>query len=658
MAIYLGNQRVSPSLLNIITRTITQDASGNTISDVIQETAVTHEDPANRTEDLPVITNEWSRPSTWPNIDNLPVLTEGLYLTYDNTSAVDYKWAAFRVIMNTGNVIIEQGHLNGSNFVRDATWTVASNTVKEINYSSSAYEYVIFKITPASTNHILEFYFNQVAQASVGTLVLKPQQSQRCLERRGWLPYFRYATGSGDNYRYCTEWIERDCVQFGDSVTSLAALWYRGRSLQKIEFGNWTGANCNITSLASAFEQCNVIEKIDLSQWITTNWHVTTINSMFYCCYNMKICILPFDTTSWGSGSGRTLTLSSTWCNCHTLENLDLSSWNMTGINVTTLYSTWQSCYHLKSLNVKNWDTSSWVVTSLYCTFYYCRRLVDIDLSGWDTSKWVPTRMDNMFLHNHLRHDFNDIKYWDTSKWKIAQFNDAFGSCYTVQELDLSNWDVSGWVVTTLSNTFGSMYSVRHIRVGNWNTTNWKVTNINYLCCNDYNLEELECLNWNTSNWPVTNGPYAMFQSCLKIKEADLTSWDTSKWNLSAGGKSDLRYWFQYCYSLKKINVSNFDVNAVNSLSYYSQNAAGSRSYSPFYACYSLEELTLPTNYKGHIDLSDMYKLPRSEFIKAVNALGTPIANTAKVWIVNTKYKLTTADIAIATNKGYTVVQS
>jgi hypothetical protein len=59
--------------------------------------------------------------------------------------------------------------------------------------------------------------------------------------------------------------MERDNVEFGNAITSLAATWYRGRSLRKIEWGNWTGENCNITSLVSTFESCNNIEKLDLS---------------------------------------------------------------------------------------------------------------------------------------------------------------------------------------------------------------------------------------------------------------------------------------------------------------------------------------------------------------------------------------------------------
>jgi surface protein len=204
------------------------------------------------------------------------------------------------------------------------------------------------------------------------------------------------------------------------------------------------------------------------------------------------------------------------------------------------------------------------------------------------------------------------------------------------------------------------MYSVRIINLSGWDTTKWKVTNIHYMFYYDFNLEKINGFwNWNVSGWPVTNGLYQMFYQCHSLKEVDFSNWVTTNFAFGGAGKCDLRYMFGYDYSIKKIDLSSFNIDAIDSLNYYAQSAAGSRSYSPFYLCYNLEELTLPQNYKGHIDLSDMYELPRSEFIKVFNALSSsPIGTTAKVWIINTKYKLTTADIAIATNKGYTVVQS
>jgi len=105
MAIYLGDTKVNPSLNTVIERIITKE--DGVITDISTDinTNYSTEDPDNLSTDLPIVT-EWTRPSEWPNLDALPALTEGLYLTYDNTSRVDYKWAAFRCIMNTGSYTI------------------------------------------------------------------------------------------------------------------------------------------------------------------------------------------------------------------------------------------------------------------------------------------------------------------------------------------------------------------------------------------------------------------------------------------------------------------------------------------------------------------------------------------------------------------------
>ena len=566
MALYLGGQRVTPSLNTIIEKTITkiQDLNGEIISISEEQnsgTSNTFEDPDNLSNDTPIV-KEWTRPNNWPNLDALPVLTEGVYLTYDNRNTVECKWACFYCdVQSSGQITIEQGHINGDNFVQDATWNVNTATYKEIDYSSSPYNYVIFKITPTTaTKHMTSMYFGRIAQATIGTLALRPQNHQYCLERKGWLPYLVSTAGSGDNIRYCTQWMEHDNVEFGNTVTSLAAAWYRARSLKKIEFGNWTGENCNINNISAAFQQCRLIEKIDLSQWNTTNWHVTNISSLFQDCYNLKICIVPFNTVNWGNGTEKTFNMHLTWSNCMALESLDLSMWDMRNLNVITIYQCWYQCYHLKSLNISNWNTSKWTINStngLYYVWGGCRMLVDIDLSRWDTSNWTPNRADYIFYNNNKRRNFNDIKNWNTSHWKIVQFNDAFNGCHKVQELDLRNWDTSQWKVTSLSATFGNMYSVRTIDVTGWNTSQWVVSNsIHYTFYYDYNLEEIKGFwNWDVSNWPVVNGLYQMFYQCHRLKEADFSNWTTTKFAFGTGGKCDVRYMFGYNYSIKKIDL-------------------------------------------------------------------------------------------------------
>jgi len=59
---------------------------------------------------------------------------------------------------------------------------------------------------------------------------------------------------------------------------------------------------------------------------------------MFSSCYSMKICIVPFNTTNWGSGTGKTFVMNNAWSNCYSLERLDLSMWDMSDLNVTIIY--------------------------------------------------------------------------------------------------------------------------------------------------------------------------------------------------------------------------------------------------------------------------------------------------------------------------------
>lgn len=651
MALYLGNTKVTPALTNTVTRTITQNAGGTVISDVTTAPYTTYEDPDNLPENLPVVTH-WIRPAAWPNLEALPALTEGIYLTYDNRSTVDYKWASFYCGMNTGKVRIAQGHVSGTSWVQDTYWDVASSTYKEIDYSSSTYDFVVFKITPASTNHIQQFYFARVAAATLGTYALRQQQDQYCLERVGKLPYLTTTAGSGENYRYCCEWMEHDKVSFGDTVTSLSCAWYRGRRLQKLEFDGWTGENCNITTLASCFEQCNEIEELDLSAWKTHNWHITTLNSMFYCCFRLKTLNVTWDTVNWGATSNRAITMSSMFSYCTALESLDLTSWDVSGWNCTTLASTWAYCNHLKKLKVNTWNTSNWHVTALNSTWEQCFLLNNVDLSSWDTTNWTITSLGYTFRSNWKRRNFDDIKYWVTTNWRPTTMISMFEQCYSVQEIDLSRWDVSEWPCTSLSATWSNCRSMRSLKVGTWDmtkTNKWKVTDIYSMLNQCHNLEDSTFFNWTPSNWAVIRVG-STFYACYKLKEIDLTNWSAATFTIK-NDSTHINYFAGYCHSARKIDISPLNLTNVTTLNYYGSN---NTTYTNFYECQNLEKLILPATFKGHLNLRYNYLMSRDEIVRIFNALPTAISG-AKIVLTEMRYKLTTADIAIATNKGYTV---
>lgn len=646
MAIYLGQNKVSPMFVKTIEKTVTIN-NGSTTTTYNTNTNFVQEDPDNLASDLPVV-EEWTRPEGWPNLDSLPALTEGVYLTYDNTSKIDYKWASFRCWTNSSTWTVALGHVANNTWVQDSSWNVNSNTVKEIDYSGSSYDYVVFKITPTGTNHITQFYFASIAQATLGTYALRHQYDQYCLERVGKLPYVTTLSGSGEAYRYCTQWMERDKVEFGNAITNLSAGWYRARKLQKLEFGNWTGENCNVTTLASAFEQCISIEELDLSCWNTTNWHVTSIANLFYYCRKLKKINVLWNTVNWGMAS---ISMANTFSGCLTLETIDLSSWNVSGWNCTTLSGCWSGCFRLKRLNVKNWNTTNWHVTTLYATFSNCRQLVDVDLSNWNTTNWSITSLYCTWYYNFARRNFNDIKNWITTNWNVTTMESTFNCCYRVQEIDLSGWNVSNWACTLLYSTWSNCQAMRSLKVGTWDmtgTNKWKVTNIAYIFNECNNLEDSTFFNWNTKNWAITRMGYA-FSSCYKLKEIDLTKWNKGTWDL-ANGTSHFNYLCRYCRSAKKIDISV--INPTNILvANYGSNAT---DYTNFYECNNLETLNLPANYAGHLHFRYDYSLSRTELVRIFNALPTALEG-AKIVITEMRYKLTTADIAIATNKGYTV---
>lgn len=660
MSIYLGDQPVGVCLHTIVD---SANAEGLDTSAVIQQNPF--DLPADRWQSDEI--EEWTRPLDWPNLDALPALTEGVYLTYrnrnDDNTLVDWPWAGF-CCATGGAYTVAIGHMNGTSWVQDSTQNVANGAYAEINYGALnlSYKYLVFKITPTTSSiHITRFGFGRIAQATLGTYALRQPYDQYCLERRGNLPYINTTTYSNNNYYYCTQWMEYDNTTIGTMNTgnmSLYTAFLWGRNLRKINMDNWPTEQWTVTDLRSMFQYCSSIQKLDLNNWNTTKWTVASgISSMFDGCVSLKeLKISDWDVTNWGSGTNKTISFGALFNNCRNLEELDLSKWNVAPLRVTALNSTWSQCYRLRKLKVDTWNTSNWRVTTMYYTFYSCYQLTDVDLSNWDVSNWPMTRIDYCWTNNRLRTNFKDIENWNTTNWTINQFNSVWDTCIRLNELDLSHWNVSNWRVTTLYATWNGCYSLKELKFGNWATSTdgwdtslWAVIDLRSIFSYCFSLKEFEIFKLNATNWPVTRIGSA-FYSCYYLEEADIKTWSGNKtWTLT----SDMAftYVFGYCYNLKKIDISNVDVQDVT-LSNYGSNKT---SYTSFYECYALEELKLPQNYKGHINLRYCYHLTRDDIMNIINQMSSSPLSGATVVLTEIRYKLTSADISSIEAKGYTV---
>ena len=227
----------------------------------------------------------------------------------------------------------------------------------------------------------------------------------------------------------------------------------------------------------------------------------------------------------------------------------------------------------------------------------------------------------------------------------------------TETTLDLSNLDTSN--LTGMSWMFDNCKYLKNLVLSSFDTSN--VTNMNSMFSNCNALKSLDLSSFNTSN--VTNMS-SMFSNSTRTT-LDLSSFDTSKVT------SMSRMFFQdsvYSYDRTSLNLSNFDFSKVININGFLES----------YAETKLENLTFGNNLgKGYTQKANNYnnyELKLDMQVELTHASLMDIIN--KLYDLNLTYdvanggtlysqkltlgsknngKLTAEEIAIATNKGWTV---
>ena len=205
---------------------------------------------------------------------------------------------------------------------------------------------------------------------------------------------------------------------------------------------------------------------------------------------------------------------------------------------------------------------------------------------------------------------------------------------------DPSLFDVSN--VTDMSYMFYSAVTTnRAIDFSTWDVSN--VTTTFYMFNYAYNFTNINLSNWNTTKLETIS---SMFYGCEKLKEIDLSTWNTN--NIK-----NLNFLFYNCSKITTIDLSSFDLTNATDMT------------NMFYNCRSLTDLQLPD--LGHnqnctsLDLTYCSALTKDSILFLFNnAFDRATAGYTKAFTITlnatTKALLTEDEIAIATNKGFTVV--
>ena len=197
--------------------------------------------------------------------------------------------------------------------------------------------------------------------------------------------------------------------------------------------------------------------------------------------------------------------------------------------------------------------------------------------------------------------DLTGVRKLDTSK--VKSFRGVFSLCSKITELDLSAWDVSS--ATDMEWMFQDTSKLTKLDISTWKIPE-TMSSTSYMF-SGCGVDNLDCLkNWDVSSITNMNG---MFNSCKKLKSLDLSTWDVG-------------------------NVMNFG------------------TFCSF--CSALAELKAPKNIKKSIRF-DYSGLNYESLMSIINNLA-PVETTQTLTLASALLKkLSAEDIAIATQKGWTV---
>ena len=221
----------------------------------------------------------------------------------------------------------------------------------------------------------------------------------------------------------------------------------------------------------------------------------------------------------------------------------------------------------------------------------------------------------------------------DEREW----YNNLFGDCTNLTSLDLSSFNTSK--VISMYSMFCNCTNLTSLDLSSFNTS--KVFNMSNMFSSCKLLTSLNLSSFDTSTVSDMSG---MFNVCMSLTSLDLSNFDTSK-------VTDMRSMFNYCTSLTSLDLSSFDTSKVTNM------------LGMFDDCKSLSTLTLGSNWGINTSISSFYlsscPLTHNSCLDVFNKLAdkTQTATTSATLTLksSTKALMSSTEIAIATNKGWTV---
>ena len=233
---------------------------------------------------------------------------------------------------------------------------------------------------------------------------------------------------------------------------------------------------------------------------------------------------------------------------------------------------------------------------------------------------------NNLFYNSIL-----DLSKLDTSKITNGEYLFEYFKGEEIKNLnflDTSNFD-------TMYAMFSNCRNIASLKgVENWDTHKNKKFGYMFQYCT--RITSLDLSRWDTSSATSTN---YMFYNCTSLTSLDLSGWDVSK-------VTDMSGMLNNCSHLISLDLSGWDLSGITSTSALNGMFA--------YCSRLTTVIGSISGIKSNITLSNS-PLTRESALVFINGLETITATRTITFSTSTKALLTEEDIAIATNKGWTV---
>lgn len=240
----------------------------------------------------------------------------------------------------------------------------------------------------------------------------------------------------------------------------------------------------------------------------------------------------------------------------------------------------------------------------------------------FDTSNLPKVKVSALRVSN----DCIDGETWvgELIDWSsVINMNSAFKECTSLVFINVGLWDLSN--VTTAQEMFSNCRKLISIN-GQLNLSK-KNTSLSSFCVKCYKLKSIDVSNFDTSN---VNNFNAVFAYCHELESVDISSWSAESCSSAVG----FNFMFHGCRMLSSC-IGNRTIDDV-----------------------ILNNITCLQGMKyGTAGFVEAINLDRASLRAVINGLADLTGQTAQTLTLGAKLiaKLTEEDIAIATNKNWTI---